>query len=104
MVSTCMESVERLQTVHIGLSQIHTFLEEHGWLQRPSYPGEYIYCKDTTTQDEVRIRLMEKQIVVAVPIRNCSYLYASKFNSYIMASEFIEMHINSYSESEVKDS
>jgi len=88
-----MESVCQDVHLNIGLSQIDSILVSHGWKKQQAEPDEYRYKKDPTTQDEYVIRITDKYIVIAVPLPNSEYLFATKFNSYFKAAEFIEMHL-----------
>lgn len=89
-----MESVRKGVNMNIGLSQIDSILESRGWKRQQDDGSEYRYKKDLTTQDEYVIRLTDKHIVIAVPLPNSEFLFATKFNSYFQAAEFIEMHLD----------
>lgn len=91
-----MEITHVTSSLPIGLRYVNDMLTDFGWKRRESSQTEYTFSKDTAKDDEVRIRINEKNITVAVPIRGANFLYASKFDSYYKASEFIEMHIKDY--------
>lgn len=89
-----MESVGKNLTTNVGLYQIDQLLSSRGWKRSQDEAGEYRYCKDTETHDEYVVRLTDKHIVVAVPLQNSQFLYATKFTSYFQAAEFIETHLD----------
>lgn len=89
-----MESVGKNVNANIGLLQIDELLSSRGWKRSREEAGEYRYKKDLSTQDEYVIRLTERQIVVAVPLPNSDFLFATKFTSYFQAAEFIEKHLD----------
>lgn len=83
-------------------TQMQTQMQTHQQLKTNNISAaeiEYTYSKTIKPDDEVRIRLSNKEIVVAVPIANASYLFASKFRSYFLATEFVERHLETYEES-----
>lgn len=101
-METCIES----NSNRLPIAPIYTFLDERGWKHQSSQSNEtneYIFSKEPTNLDEVRIRLLNNQIVVAVPIFKSNYLYATKFTSYFKACEFIETHINTYENALLND-
>ena len=89
-----MESVGKDINANVGLFQIDQLLLSRGWKRCQEEAGEYRYKKDPTTQDEYVVRLTEKHIVVAVPLPNSEFLFATKFTSYFQAAEFIEKHLD----------
>jgi hypothetical protein len=89
-----METVGKCVNTNIGLSEIDKLLVSRGWERSQEESGEFRYKRDPTTQDEYVIRLTDKHIVIAVPLPNSEFLFATKFNSYFQAAEFIEMHLD----------
>lgn len=110
-----------------GLQPIHDLLTSHGWTRHYSETSilqhtdtsnttqphttftststpttttttEFTYTKDPTRDDEFRIRITKKDLTVAVPIANASFLFASKFTNYFLATEFVERHLATYEE------
>lgn len=89
-----MESVVKDMYDYIGMYQINDLLSSRGWKRYQEEAGEYRYKKDSTTQDEYVVRLTDKNIIVAVPLPNSDFLFATKFTSYFEAAEFIEKHLD----------
>lgn len=81
---------------NVGFSHIHQLFIEYDWNLSKNTYNEIIYSKKYLTQDEFIIKVNDKTIDIYVPLKNKNVLYRTSFYGYFDASEYLELHLNSY--------
>lgn len=84
--------------VNFGFSYINKIFIENDWNLSKNTYSEIVYSKKYATQDEFIIKVYHNTIDVYIPLKNKNTIYKTTFCSYFDASEYIELHLNSYEE------
>ena len=82
--------------INFGFSYINKIFIDNDWNLSKNTYNEIIYSKKNTSHDEFVIKVNEKTIDVYIPLKNKNIIYKTTFSSYFDASEYIELHLDSY--------
>jgi hypothetical protein len=52
-----------------------------------------VYMKPGNEMDYFEIKLTKTEVCVSIPVKNSKYQYATSFNNYFDASDYIEEHL-----------
>ena len=55
-----------------------------------------VYMKPGNETDYFEIKLTKTEVCVSIPVKNSKYQYATSFNNYFDASEYIEEHLSNF--------
>ena len=76
---------------NVGFALLDQLFKQHGWHLIKNEMNHTCYTKLAHETDIFDIKIEANQIYVSVPVNNSTFQYATLFDNYYQASEYIEM-------------
>ena len=90
------EQQHQQKSLNLGFTDLTEKFLEKGWLLSSNSQTNIAFKSPTSNYDYFELTVLEKEIHVTIPLKNSRYKYATRFDSYFSACEYVEMHLQEY--------
>ena len=87
---------QQQKSLNLGFTDLTEKFIEKGWQLSTNSQTNIVFKSPTSNYDYFELTVLEKEIHVTIPLKNSRYKYATKFESYFSACEYVEMHLREY--------